>query len=505
MDSGFALSGMRAGRRGWLFWPGLFALILSLLVLVYSKALHAGLIYDDVASLLYFHPAREFRWYHSFLPLDNGFIRPVYTLCDLAIYKLAGTRPFFYHLHALMVHGAVAVAGGWAFCVLMRARRRAGALVSLSIALAASAFPVMFMQSNTADSMMALGMLIAVGSYSHWLRGDRAAWLAAAVGGVVLAVGSKETGIAVVGVLGVLTWVSAERRRGRWIFVGALLGVCLAYAGLVVVLQRHHTLSYANQGYASAGVVSGAMRGLKYLASTLFPGCFVMKPMWPLGAMGAGVSGLLQVAAGAFILASAVYVMAHRGGSAGRRESRLSHGAALYLGAAAMLAPTVMVDLEAGPHSPIGRYLYASMTLVMMALGCVALAVGHGLPRALKAGATLLWAVWLATQVAIVRGSPGTAEYYRTAREWTYLVRELKRITPDWPPMQAVTFFTGPEYGSMVLPEPYGLALMRVYLPNLLANYQGNRVPPETTRAYRFDGKHLRPVDFRRPDAASAR
>src|SRR5690606_33282409 len=102
--------------------------------------LHLALIYDDVAMLLYFDPSRHFHWYDSFLPLDNGFYRPWFRLVYYFAWKTAGLNPAIYRIMAAAIHAAVALFAGITFNQLFHTRRLTGAFVSLSIALASSAF-----------------------------------------------------------------------------------------------------------------------------------------------------------------------------------------------------------------------------------------------------------------------------------------------------------------------------------------------------------------------------
>src|SRR5690606_5802534 len=105
--------------------------------------------------------------------------------------------------------------------------------------------------------------------------------------------------------------------------------------------------------------------------------------------------------------------------------------------------------------------------LVMMALGCVGVwlfSTRQGVWRL----AAAVWGVWLVMQVIIIRKSPGTQEYYETSREWRALVEEFGRVSPAWPPMTAISVYSGQEYGSFYLDDNYGTAIMRLYYPRLL-------------------------------------
>jgi len=169
--------------------------------------------------------------------------------------------------------------------------------------------------------------------------------------------------------------------------------------------------------------------------------------------------------------------------------------AALYLAGAAFLVPTAILTLNGEPFTPAMRFVYAAIPFSILAVAGVA-ATAWKSTRILRLGLAALFIAWVIWQVYLIRNHPGTRNYRATSREWKHFVSEIGRLSQQWPPMQAVTVYSGPPHGSRLIPEGYGLALFRVHYPNLLAAYFENRVIPETTRAYIFDGKHLRPTEF---------
>src|SRR5690606_23246771 len=155
---------------------------------------------------------------------------------------------------------------GWAAAFLM----------SLSVAVASSAFVTVFYSSNTGDSLLALWTVATIGSYHQWLHLRRGWGIWMTFVFLLLALGSKEPGVVICGILVLQTWISGSRRRVDWgvCFVATL--ICGAFAGLVVYLQRSAAISYTNEGYASLVPAELFQRLLGYLGSTLFPSCYVM-------------------------------------------------------------------------------------------------------------------------------------------------------------------------------------------------------------------------------------
>lgn len=463
----------------------LWTVVFGLVLLVYSKALDRALIYDDVAMLLYFDPSRDFHWYDSFRPLDNGFYRPWYVLTYYGAWKIAGLNPLGYRLLAAGIHAAVAVMAGLTFCRLFGVGRLAGIAISLTVALASSAFVTVYYYSNTGDSMLALGMLTTIYCCDRWLSERRARWLAGLFTGLVFAMGCKETGVAVSGIVFLQVWSSTHRDRPAWLTAGAALLLGLTCAVAFYLLQKYNPNSYQSRGYAEDGMINTIRRVINYLAATIFPGSYVMRPFWSLDPETTKWihrslrGGTLITLAGAFAI---VLIRRSRGD--------ILKIAVLVLGAAGMLLPTSLVAMEAGPHSPIGRYLYSSMVLVILAAGGFALWL-YQRNKLIWRAAAAIWVCWLIMQVLIIRKSPGTQDYYETSRQWRAIREEIGRLSPGWPPMHGISLYSGPEYGSFYIDSPYATSIMRLYYPKLLLAFVSNEIVPQTARAYTFDGRHF--------------
>lgn len=471
-------------KFGLAVWP----VYLVVLLLVYSKALTDPLIFDDVAMLLYFRMP-HFGWLDCLMPLGNGFIRPSTILTSRLLWHPFGANPLPYHLAALAIHAATATCAAVACCVLAGVSRLAGFVTGLTVALAAAAFPSAYMLSNSCDSYMAIGALLVVINWTLWLRTGRRRYAALAWAGLLFAIAGKESAVAISGFVVLQTWISGTRRRADWIRAGAFFAACVAYAALVTMIQNTNETSYTNAGWVSKDPVFIGRQMISSLAAVVLPGTYIFEPMWHFGRASAVITWTLRGAAGLLLAAAALTVILRKA------QPLVVQAAVCYLAAAGMLFPTAMLIFPTGPFSPIGRFLYSAIPLVVLAGACLAT---QAWPRwrVMRAIGVLVWLIWMVFQVIIVRKSPGPDEYYQTAKENGRFIAEIARLSPAWPPMQAVTVYSGPEYGSRVIPESYGRAKFRVYFPDLLANYYENRTIPETTRAYTFDGDELTPVQF---------
>ncbi len=183
-------------------------------VVVYAASLGNGFVYDDVPQILENPWLRSFRnvpdiltshvW--GFNPLHSPlYYRPAMHLVNLAIFQVAGPRPWAFHVVSVCLHAAVAVV---IFRLVFRllggtqaAGARRGALIG---SLIFAVHPVNAESVSWAgvlpDQLCALFSLLCVGSYvSSMSSGGRAqlkslVWLAAALL-------SKETALVVPGLL----------------------------------------------------------------------------------------------------------------------------------------------------------------------------------------------------------------------------------------------------------------------------------------------------------------
>lgn len=459
-------------------WAGLFAVLTA----VYYKTLNCTLIYDDVAMVQYFPPYRPFPWYQCFLPMDGGFCRPIYMAYYAVVWKLFGLDPLPNRLMNLALHTTVAMAAGRYFRQITGTGLWAGLGISLSVALASVGFVSAFYVSNSGDMLLCLGILASLFAWGQWLKSEKWLWVMATLGAVLFSVGSKEAGVAVGGMIILQTWIRGRRDRRAWLISAFMLALCLVAAGLFYQIQAHNPYGYIGKGYAERSLWDAGRRVFRYLAATILPGTFVLKPLWGVRLLPM-INGVIGVLTAAAVLGAAVMVVR-------RREALPALSGVFLLAATGILVPVSIVQLEAGPHSPIGRYAYTPMVLVILALGTFGLWLHGRYRRAWVAGA-IVWGVWLPLQVVIIQKSPGTKDYYRTSREWKALRKQIGKYSPEWPPMTALSVFSGPAYGSFFLDEAYGTAILRVYYPRLLMAYCSNRIIPETSRVYTFNGRKL--------------
>jgi hypothetical protein len=273
--------------------------------------------------------------------------------------------------------------------------------------------------------------------------------------------------------------------RRQWIGHIPIFVICLIHGIIMITLQKRVPASYSNLGLGSISLHQLLERATRFYPATLFPGTFIMDPLWDFHQAHQSLRLLIRVSSILVVVASATALVLRR------IPPSLRTAAFCFLSAGMLIWPTLILDQR--PYQlqqqPCGRFVYAAIPFMIMGVACVILS----LPRKslVRYAAITLAGVWIALQIIIIRQSPGPRVLRRTSIQWRNLIREIDRLSPSWPPMHYITFYTGPEYGSILLPTNYGMALMRVYFPNLLANYESNRTTPETTAEYIFDGRHL--------------
>ena len=481
------MDGRNLRGRAVLAWVIMLICFFSIGLTIYGKALTAPLTFDDAAISLYF-ASPDFGWIDCFLPLENGFIRPYTILVFKVIWQAVGMSPLWYHLTEILLHCFVAVSAAFVFHIFTGTRILKAALVGLTVLLSSAAFPVVYMLSNSCDGFMALGILLSIIQWYLWLNTGHRRNLVYLIACLLIAIGGKESAVIVGGIVLLQTWVERPVRKYAWGISMSIFVLCFGYALFVSYLQSSNDQSYASSGWVSYNPVFISSKIPKYLAAVVFPGSFIMEPFWNLGFAGRVFEFVIRGVAAVLVLVSIGVVVLRCG------DRMVQQAGVFYMGAVGVLLPTSILTLPTGPFSPTGRFLYGAIPLVVMAGACL---VWRFWPKGLAARTALIavWVVWLGMQAVIVRSSPGTIEYYETSREWGKFVDEIGRVSAGWPPMQAVTVYTGPEYGGRVIPERYGMALFRLFYPKLLANYYANRLIPETTLVYVFDGSVLRLVE----------
>jgi tetratricopeptide (TPR) repeat protein len=198
------------------------AALLAVVLLVYARSLGSGFVYDAVAQI------GEDDFIHTPANLTDvvtlrvmardvlDFNRPV-QLLSLMLDALAwGRRPLGYHLTSVALHACCVLL---LFGLVLRWLEREGrpalgpaALAALFFAVHPLAVEAVAEPSYREELLVALFLLLAL-----WLVERRRRWAdAGVVACAVLAIGAKETGVALVPVLVAWWWLTGRERRFVW-------------------------------------------------------------------------------------------------------------------------------------------------------------------------------------------------------------------------------------------------------------------------------------------------
>jgi hypothetical protein len=226
------------------FWLGLL-LLAAATVLLWAPGQKGFFALDDFVFLEAYAPgaarAAPGLWLTAVSPVDNAY-RPLTTAAYFSLARKAfGLEPSGYHLASLALHllTTLLVAG---LCWSLTGDAASSLLGGLFYASRSSLWVAVRWSSGVQDLGLALGSALAALGLSLYVRRGRAFGLAFCLGGVALALGSKEA--ALVLVAAILPVAAAARprrwaRRTAWA-LGPALALSAVYLYWRVVLTRSH-------------------------------------------------------------------------------------------------------------------------------------------------------------------------------------------------------------------------------------------------------------------------
>ncbi|MGE0143854.1 MAG: tetratricopeptide repeat protein [Planctomycetota bacterium] len=152
----------------------------------------------------------------AFSAFDARMWRPVLLLSFALNHAMGGGHPLPFKLTDLAIHAATALAL-WSLARSLGLSRRRALLAGVLFAVHPLAAEAIGFVSARSDQLLALGAIVAMRAQVAVRRGSRGAWLGV-LGGMVLACGSKETGVVVPGLLLIAHRLSPGRdgARARW-------------------------------------------------------------------------------------------------------------------------------------------------------------------------------------------------------------------------------------------------------------------------------------------------
>jgi hypothetical protein len=222
------------------------AVVVAAAFVAYLSALWGTFLYDDLHSVRD-NPAirsldeipRLLTDPSAFSAFDARMWRPVLLLSFALNHAMGGGHPLPFKLTDLAIHVATALAL-WSLARSLGLSRRRALLAGAVFAVHPLAAEAIGFVSARSDQLLALGAIVAMRAQVALRQGSRWAWLGI-LGGMVLACGSKETGVVVPGLLLVVHRLASDRDGTRTRWRDAMLCVlpALVLAGLYLWGRSH--------------------------------------------------------------------------------------------------------------------------------------------------------------------------------------------------------------------------------------------------------------------------
>lgn len=264
---------MRNGNDRPFGWSGgwserriiVFAGLILLSVLTYAPFLHLPPMQDDYLQIELAERYGSPSGWGGLLQDPLYRCRATSILMSAATIQLFGWSVLVFHLSSLAVHALnVLLIAALGFC------RPIGWKVSVA---AAFVFAVrerhheaVVWYASLHEPMVLLFCLLAVLSLSRWLEGGRAWWLAATGIAWLLALASKESGVALAAILPAFAWLYPEKRKAvaPLALAGSLSTATyfLLAASGQAEHQHFHDGTFAIGGHAATAFLNSALRGI---------------------------------------------------------------------------------------------------------------------------------------------------------------------------------------------------------------------------------------------------
>ena len=298
-----------------------------------------------------------------FWGFELGYWRPLASGLLCVGHAVAGGEAWGAHAIALLVHLLAIACAGLAARELTGDARKALVVAGLFALHPAQVEPVAW-ASALGDPLAGAASLFALWRWLVWRRGTRALPVGA-LAGLLLALGAKESGLAVVGLFVLAEWLApGERRRAKSTVWLAVAAVVLGWLALRVLVFGDFAAGF-DRGRMELGFDLDQAIGLRatlaarYLLVLVCP--LVLGPHRPMPADPALLSGGGLLACVGLLAFALLFVRAHR---RGRGTVALGFGIV-----AVALAPVVFLPASLGPWPVVDRYLYLAVFGLALALG----------------------------------------------------------------------------------------------------------------------------------------
>jgi tetratricopeptide (TPR) repeat protein len=193
------------------------AALVALVVAVYAPTLRHGFVWDDHEQVVDNPHIRDWSslpelFRHDVLQLSRGgearsnYYRPLFWVQYLVYYRLFGTQPAGWHAMAILHHALATLAALVLLVRLGLPRPVAGWAAALFAVHPAHGESVAWVAAAFNDPPAATAVLLGLAAWAGWHRTGRAGWLAPAALGYAVALGLKESSLAMLALVPLVDW-----------------------------------------------------------------------------------------------------------------------------------------------------------------------------------------------------------------------------------------------------------------------------------------------------------
>lgn len=247
-----------------------FLLSFAIGLFFYFPYLRMAFIFDDLPLLVRSSPEIEPSVLGSFLPMPNGFWRPLHTLFARSIECCFGRKPLAFHVASIVLHGMNGMLVYSCARVGLAASHKRALLGAFFFSVQIAGFAAVLQPGNVADLLLTFALLC---SLVGWFLREEKWGMVLFAGGLVLGIMSKETIVVLPVILLLLSRLNQLRLNDAFSDnrFNVALNACGAFALLVILLQLPTKGSYLHDGMVQMNPLAIIRQFLDYCVSLLFP------------------------------------------------------------------------------------------------------------------------------------------------------------------------------------------------------------------------------------------
>jgi hypothetical protein len=457
---------------GGLIW----ASYLVLSVILYFPILSAFFLWDDISILSIATPLGGQSLWECWLPMSNGFWRPLPLSISWLLVFFFGLSPIAFHLLPILFHSLnaillrqVALNHGMGF--------KWGTVLGYLFISHFAAFPAVSMMQNLMDVLLGTGVLLSLfivdGSQPTFPFGRFSIIF-------LLTLTCKETA----GLLPILAlvWLWGTASDHSWqklksILPTATFLICQSVFAISLSLFMQYNMenSYTQQGVLEFQPLSLIRQMCDYILSLIFPFIHVVEfPILPIILSHI----LLWIIRALVIMVLAITIL-------GFYRSQQFIPVSLIFIVVCILLPACLLD--GFPH---GRFLYAALapTILIVAIWIMQSS------QLIKRIVFLTSIIMLPISIISFYASPTVTHYVLAAKQVEQFMNESLEVSEKWSDGDEIAIYDHPHPGENPIRWTYCQQLYNLFLNGKKVTLLLDWSSPTTKHVYRYDQGHLEPM-----------